>query len=180
MGPGIEESNAQFGLLEGQRWFVAQTLRNRENLARFHLATQKFRVFLPQVKRTVRHARKLSETIAPVFPGYIFIALDVARDRWRSVNGTLGVARLLSAEGSPVPVPSGVVEAFITRLDEAGLVRFDAGLRPGQRVSVVAGPFAQNMGVLERLDGRGRVRVLLEIMGGAVSVAIDGANLTAA
>jgi transcription antitermination factor NusG len=135
---------------------------------------------LPRLRKTVRHSRKVRETISPVFPGYVFVALDVERARWRSINGTLGVARLLSAEGRPIPVPSGVVEAFILSLDEVGLLHFDLALRPGQSVSVVAGPFAQSLGVLQRLDGKGRVRVLLEIMGGAVSVTMDGANLSAA
>jgi transcription antitermination factor NusG len=169
-----------FELRDGERWYVAQTQHHRENLANVHLDAQSFRVFLPRFRKTVRHSRKVCETISPVFPGYIFVALDVERDRWRSINGTFGVARLLSAEGRPVPVPRGVVEAFVLRLDEVGLLRFDLGLRPGQSVSVVAGPFAQSLGVLQRLDSRGRVRVLLEIMGGAVSVAMEGGNLSAA
>jgi transcriptional antiterminator RfaH len=176
----VKVTDYDFGLRDGERWYVAQTLHHRENLANVHLAAQSFKVFLPRLRKTVRHSRKVRETISPVFPGYIFVALDVERDRWRSINGTFGVARLLSAEGRPIPVPSGVVEALILSLDEVGLLHFDLGLRPGQPVSVVAGPFAQSLGVLQRLDGKGRVRVLLEIMGGAVSVAMDGANLSAA
>jgi transcription antitermination factor NusG len=39
-------------------------------------------------------------------------------------------------------------------------------LRVGQVVRVVAGPFVGGLGVLERLDGKGRVRMLLNILGG--------------
>jgi transcription antitermination factor NusG len=177
--PGVKTTDRDFLLREGERWFVAQTLYHREKLASLHLTAQNFRIFLPQFSKTVRHARKLREAIVPVFPGYIFIALDIERDRWRSINGTIGVAHVLCAEGCPIPVPMGVVEAFICCLDDAGLVRFDSDLSLGQSVSVVAGPFARTKGVLERLDGNGRVRVLLEIMGGAVSVAMDSAQLTA-
>ena len=38
------------------------------------------------------------------------------------------------------------------------------------RVRLLAGPFAEQIGVLERLGGQGRVRVLLEMMGSAVPV----------
>jgi transcription antitermination factor NusG len=176
----VKVADCDFRLRDGERWYVAQTLHHRENLAKLHLAAQSFKVFLPRFRKTVRHSRKLRDTISPVFPGYIFVALDVELDRWRSINGTFGVARLLSAEGRPIPVPIGVIEAFMLRLDEVGILHFDLGLRAGQPVSVVAGPFAQSLGVLQRLDGRGRVRVLLEIMGGAVSVIMDGANLSAA
>ena len=176
----MKVTDCEFKLRDGERWYVAQTLRHRENLANVHLAAQNFKIFLPRFRKPVRHSRKIREVISPVFPGYIFVALDVERDRWRSINGTFGVARLLSADGRPMPVPSGIVEAFILSLDEVGLLHFEFGLKLGQSVSVVAGPFAQRLGVLERLDGKGRVRVLLEIMGAAVSVAMDGTNLSAA
>jgi transcription antitermination factor NusG len=167
-------------LSEGQRWFVIQTLARRESVASFQLEAQGFRIYSPRLRRTVRHARKLRETIAPLFPGYIFVVLDTKRDCWSSINGTFGVARLLCAQRCPIPVPTGVVEMLIAKGDDAGLLLVDAGLRPGQSVSIVNGPFAQSLGVLERLDGKGRVRVLLTIMGGPVSVAMDGTNLTAA
>jgi hypothetical protein len=87
------------------------------------------------------------------------------------------VARVLSAEGRPIPVPTGVVEPFISSsLDDAGLVGVDNALTPGQYVRVVTGPFTRSKGVLEHLDGGGRVRILMEIMGGAVTVAPDGAQ----
>ena len=167
-------------LQAGERWFVAQTLSKREKMAVFHLEAQGFRIFMPRFRKTVRHARKLRETITPIFPGYVFVALDLERDRWRSINGTFGVARLVTTQSRPIPVPTGVVEALIATVDELGLVRFDDGLRPGQPVSVLAGPFAKSFGVLSRLDGNGRVRVLLTIMGGLVPVAMDRADLTAA
>src|ERR1019366_2571846 len=155
-----------------------QTLCHREDIASFHLAAQGFRRFLPRFHKTVRHARKLREVNAPLFPGYIFVVLNPERDRWRSINGTFGVARLVSAHQRPTPVPTGVVEALLASVDELGLVRLDGGLQPGQMVRVVAGPFAQVLGVLERLDGKGRVRVLLNIMGGQAPTLMDRTNLT--
>ena len=124
----------------GERWFVAQTLHHREKLAALHLGAQRFRSFLPRFRKTVRHARRLREVVAPVFPGYIFLILDPERDRWRSINGTFGVARLVSAHGRPVSVPSGTVEAMIAAMDQSGLVRLGGELTPGQAVRVVAGP----------------------------------------
>lgn len=167
-------------LRDDERWFVAQTLHRRERLAALHLGAQRFRVFLPRFRKTVRHARRLREVVAPVFPGYIFLVLDTERDRWRSINATFGVARLISARGRPVPVPGGTVEAMFAAMDPAGLIRLGGELKPGQAVRVVAGPFAGGLGVLERLDGRERVRVLLQIMGGEAPFIMDRAALTAA
>jgi transcriptional antiterminator RfaH len=180
VAPGAQAEDCCLALREGERWFVAQTLCRREKMARLHLGAQGFRTFLPHFHKTVRHARQLREVIAPVFPGYVFVVLNPERDRWRSINGTFGVARLISAHHRPTPVPTGVVEALLASVDESGLVRFSGGLQPGQLVRVVAGPFAQVLGVLQRLDAKGRVQVLLNIMGGHAPVLMDRGNLTAA
>ena len=50
----------------------------------------------------------------------------------------------------------------------------------GQVVRVVAGPFASAVGCLERLNATGRVRVLLDIMGGKVPTLLDRSSLQAA
>ena len=167
-------------LFDGERWFVVQTLHHREGLAALHLGAQGFGAFLPRIRKTVRHARRMRDTLSPVFPGYMFVALDPARAAWRSINGTFGVARLIAAADRPLPVPTGIVEGLIASLDGAGLVRLDGGLEVGQQVRVVAGPFAQILGTLVRLDGRARARVLLDIMGGESPVVMDRSNLTAA
>jgi transcriptional antiterminator RfaH len=175
-----EEADGGFDLRDGERWYVAQTLQHREKLAQLHLRLQGFRSFFPRFRKTVRHARKLHDVVAPVFRGYIFVIFDAERDRWRSINGTLGVARLLTAASQPVPVPAGVVEALIGALDSSGLVMLGTDLKPGEAVRIVAGPFAGGLGVLERLDARGRVRVLLNIMGGQATLVINRAHLAAA
>lgn len=94
--------------------------------------------------------------------------MDLSRDRWRSVNGTYGVAKLVMQGEYPIAVPAGVVEALQSSSDEWSVVEWRPEIRPGEAVRVVAGPFSDMIGQLERLDGAGRVRVLLEIMGGQV------------
>ena len=126
---------------------------------------------------TRRHARKFRTVRAPVFPRYIFVALDLDRDRWRSVNGTFGVQRLVMAADRPVPVPSGVVETLMQSVDEGGNLTFASALEPGSRVRLASGPFADSLGILNSLDASGRVEVLLELLGGAVRVRTDVAQI---
>ena len=142
-----------------------------------HLEAQGFRPFLPHIQKTIRHARQLRTVRAPLFPRYIFLILDLGRDRWLSVQSTFGVSSLYTCNDRPVPVPQGVVEGLIARTDEANLTRFDAGLITGQPVRILSGPFADLVGTLERLDAAGRVRVLLTMMGTAVPVALHRSAL---
>src|ERR1700674_4632950 len=95
-------------LVGGERWYVVQTLPFREARARVQLESQGFRIFLPRHTKTIRHARRLMTVSAPFFPRYMFVVLDLGRDRWRSINGTFGVASLLTANDRPMAVPVGV------------------------------------------------------------------------
>lgn len=166
-------------LNETERWYVVHSLPRREAGTEIQLLAQGFRAFLPRMTRTVRHARKLRTIDAPVFPRYLFIVLDLQKDRWRSVNGTFGVASLIMTRDMPEPVPQGVVEQLLEYTDEAGVVRFDRDLREGQSIRVATGPFAQALGRLERLAANGRARVLLDIMGGNVPALLDRSALEA-
>jgi transcriptional antiterminator RfaH len=176
-GEGSTEGEDLSGHLElgpGERWFVARVLPHQENRAQFNLHRLGFQSFLPRLRRTVRHARRLRDTLQPLFPGYyIFIVIDLSKHRWRSVNGTFGVASLIMGAEHPRPVPPVVVEGLVASCESRGVVRIDDGLEIGQKVRILSGPFAETLCRLAHLDDRGRVRVLLEIMGMEVAAQLD-------
>ena len=172
-------SCVDYRLHPGERWYAVRTLPWRDVRACAQLQNQDFRTFLPQSVRTVRHARKFSTRKAAFFPQYLFTVLDVTRDRWRSINGTIGVSGLVMQGELPHPVPSGVVETLLNLADAEGLVQFGPQLHVGDRVRVVAGPFAERFAVCARLSGPDRVRILLDIMGGQVPVDVRRDQLIA-
>jgi len=155
----------------GERWYLVHTLPRGETRAQMHLGAQGFRNYCPQLFRTVRHARKLRTVRVPFFPRYLFIVLDLNRDR--SVRSTVGVSDLVSSKHRPIAVEPGIVEELIGRSDESGLLFPVGELSKGQRVQILSGPLSGLIGTLERLDDNGRVRVLLEIMHTPVPVGIE-------
>jgi transcriptional antiterminator RfaH len=155
---------------ERLRWYAVNTAPHREFRAKCHLENQGFRVFFPERVRTIRHARKLSNVNAPFFPQYVFVELDLTVHRWRSVNGTFGVRSLVMQGETPLPVPPGVIEAMLASVDQKNVLCFEQHLHPGSEVRLVAGPFADQLGILDRLDNSGRIRVLLNIMGATIAV----------
>ena len=159
------------GSPEGRRWRLVRTHARREAFAAEQLQRQGFRVFLPRQLKTVRHARRITVALAAYFPSYLFVELDLAEDRWRSVGGTLGVAHLVSQGERPAAVPRGVVETLLEAADERGVLT-GPPLKAGQTVRITAGAFADQLAVIERLDDAGRVRVLLEIMGAPAPVSL--------
>lgn len=160
----------------GERWYVVHALPLSETRAQLQLENQSFLTFLPKRQKTVRHARRLTRVLAPFFPRYLFVALDLTRDQWRSVNGTFGVARLVMQGDQPAPVPSGIVEAMVASADEDGVLQLRQNLRIGAPVRLAAGPFAERLAILDRLDDSGRIRVLLDMLGRQVFVSTECSN----
>lgn len=161
----------------GPRWYAVASQPNREAYAASQLQAQNFRVFFPRRLRTVRHARKTKNRVVSYFPGYLFVAFDVDADPWRSVNGTYGVRSLVMAGDRPLPTPDGLVESLQNMTDEEGFLRRVEDLRSGDGVKVMNGPLSDMIGVIDRLDGGNRVRILIDILHGQMPATIDRSNV---
>ncbi len=156
----------------GPRWYVVQSRPHKELYAATNLQNQDFRTFIPQISKTVHHSRRTKTVLAPLFPRYLFVALDFARNRWRSVRGTFGVSCLVMDGDRPRPVPRGLVEQLIATTSGTGGVDFRDRLVLGQSVRFLTGPFADKIGRLVSLDDADRVAVLLEILGAERQIAV--------
>lgn len=155
-----------------KRWFVIHTHASGEARALFNLRRQGFDAYLPQYRKQRRHARRTETVSAPLFPRYLFVRLDMERERWRSILSTFGVHHVVSHGGRPAPVPDGLVEEIRRHEDEAGIIHPHT-LRPfkaGEEVRITTGAFAEQVGRFQDLDDQERVTVLLNLLGREVSV----------
>jgi transcriptional antiterminator RfaH len=165
--------------MTGEAWYVVQTQPNGEARAETHLRRQGFRTYLPRYLRSRRHARKTQMVPRPLFPRYLFVGLDLARDRWRSIQSTFGVSQIVLAGEKPAPLPNGVMEEIRGRETGDGYVAIGlpAGVKPGSIVRLVDGIFADSEGVLERIADDRRVSILLQLLGREVRVLVPAATV---
>lgn len=159
-------------------WHVAQTQSQREQRAAAELDKQGFEVFLPRYLKQVRHARRKVSVAASLFPGYLFVGFG-PQARWRSINGTVGVIRLVMAAGQPAPLESGVVDGLMARCDEKGFIPLPSRdvIQPGDVVCIRDGSFAQSLGLFEEVKDSDRVAILLDLLGRKVRVVLDAAQV---
>jgi transcriptional antiterminator RfaH len=157
------------------KWCVVHTQSRSERRAEHNLRLQNYTVFAPFISRKVRHARQSKCVQSPLFPRYIFVKLDLGRDRWLNINGTAGVCELITVRDRPLPLPGGLVEALMTA--HADPKDRDEDFHVDKTVQLRGGPFAELIGRIAHVDDKGRVQVLLEIMGRAVSVQTTVAQL---
>lgn len=149
-------------------WCVAHTQPLKEIVAKQHLLDQGYEVYMPRFKKTVRHARKVEEKLAPLFPRYIFVGMDLSSARWRSVNGTWGVSYLImSNDLNPAKVPTRIIDDLRAQEIENGIVPVTSlvSFVKGEKVRIVEGAFADQMAIFESMDDKSRVQLLLSFMG---------------
>ena len=160
---------------------MVHTKPNEEVRAYQHLSRQGFGVYLPRYMKTRRLVRKVDTVVRPLFPRYLFVALDLARDRWRSIQSTFGVVGLVMSGEQPVPLPAEAVDAVRAREDVRGYVTLGlaAGLGVGSKIKLVDGIFAGHAGVLDKVADERRVAALVQLLGRQVRVYVDAENVAA-
>ena len=181
MSSFVSTKAAPVAALSARRWYVIQSQPRRESLALVHLRRQGFTSFCPTRSKIARAGRRRVTVAAPFFPGYLFVELDLDVDRWRSINGTIGVLRLVSfgASGRPAPLPLGFVEK-LREMCANSVPGADDGLEAGDNVRVIGGPFDDLCGVLENRSDGERVTILLSLLGKETRVSLKRGSLIAA
>jgi len=162
-------------LSNGGAWYVIQTHVNAEAKAARNLVRQGFDIYLPRYLKRRSHARKIEKVAVPLFPRYMFVWIDVATQRWRSVQSTFGVSQLVLNGADPAPLAPQVVNCLRAREDGDGYVQLDQ--RPkialGAAVRVLTGVFAENLGLFDGMADHDRVAILLDLLGRKVRVILD-------
>lgn len=163
------------------RWYAVNTLPHQETRAILNLDRQGYDAFLPVHRKTRRHARRIDTIRAALFPSYLFVRLDTTREGWSPINSTYGVRRLVCQNGMPAALPEGFVEGLREAVDEEGFTVEDVErMKIGDRLRVLAGPFADTIGTLIRLPDRDRIALLLGVLGRDVRVVLPRNLVSAA
>lgn len=160
-------------------WFLAQFKPNSHHIAERNLARQGFETFLPLQEETRRTRRKFTTHLRPLFPGYMFVALDMLQGHWRKVNSTYGILRLVIHRKIPKPLPDELINQLMIRCDQEGRLIPPKEFASGDRVLLTKGPFTNFIAKIESVDPDRRVWILLDIIGRETRVAIDADHVRA-
>lgn len=162
-------------------WHVVQTHPHGEARAAGNLRRQGFETYLPCIRVSRSHARRIEMVRRPLFPGYLFVSFDPEQQPWRAILSTFGVARLLGHGDRPAAVPMAVVDDVRGREDKDGFVQLPVRpFRTGDRLKVVGGPFDGLFGLCQGMSEHDRVAMLLDLLGRAVRVSLPAIALEAA
>lgn len=178
-------ANSQTNTSEPQstrHWFVANSKPRQEATAKQQLENQGYTVYLPFLKRSKHIRGRWQEKIEVLFPGYLFLKLDLAKDNLAPIRSTRGMKGLIRFGDNLAPLPDEVIEYVQSRELEYLSEKPEPAKRfqKGDSLNIVGGPFDGLEAVFQMSNSTDRVLVLLSILGGQKTVSIDVNNITPA
>ena len=158
-----------------REWYAVWTRSRHEQVVRDQLARKGVEAFLPTIARWSRWKDRKKKIDWPLFPGYCFARFD-ARDRLPILKCS-GVVSIVSFDGEIAPIPELEIDG-IRRLVESDL-QYDPCplIREGMMVEVVHGPLKGVVGRLVRKGSHARLVLAVDLIGQAVSVEVDAADV---
>ena len=158
-------------------WYALWTRSRHEQVVREQLEQKGVEAFLPTVTRWSRWKDRKKKIDWPLFPGYCFARFH-PRDRL-PVLKCMGVVNIISFEGEPAPIPEHEIFG-IRQLVESDLAYDPCPLiREGMMVEVIHGPLKGVIGRLMRKSEKARLVLSVDLIGQAVSVEVDAADVRA-
>jgi transcription antitermination factor NusG len=152
------------------RWWLAAYTRSRQERAVSEMLRNKgLTTLLPTYQKFSRWSDRIKRIDAPLFPGYIFVNVDLA-ERIRVLE-TAGIVHFVCSAGKALPLRGDEVEFLRTCLARPGDIEPHPYLAVGNRVRIIHGAFAGWEGVL--MQKKNSVRVVVAIQQIMQAVALD-------
>jgi transcription elongation factor/antiterminator RfaH len=147
------------------RWYVIQSKPHKESALDQHLQSRGFDTYYPFLRVNPINPRSRKER--PYFPRYLFVNADLEKVGLPIFHWMPGAVDLVRLGGLPADVSFEVVAKIRSHVmavnGAGGELFFD--IEHGDVVRIEEGPFAGYEAIFDvRLDGKDRVRVLLELL----------------
>ncbi|MCR4754029.1 MAG: transcription termination/antitermination protein NusG [Lachnospiraceae bacterium] len=159
------------------KWYVAHTYSGYENkvkadldktIANRGLEEQILEVRVPMqdVVEVKNGARKTVQK--KLFPGYVLVNMIMNDETWYVVRNTRGVTGFVGPGSKPVPLSDAEMKPLGIKTDNVTI-----DFEEGETIVVVAGPWRDTIGVVQRIDyGKQTATINVELFGRETPVEI--------
>ncbi|MBU1023945.1 transcription termination/antitermination protein NusG [bacterium] len=165
-------------------WYIAHTKSGAEKKVSKAILRQVeiqgfkhliFNILVPEEERLEVVKNQRRPVKHKVYPGYVFVEMELTDETWALVRNTEGVTHFVGASEKhrPVPVKESEIQTILKRMGmDTGLPQID--LDAGNNVRVLIGPFADFTGVIQEIDlEKQKAKVLLSVFGRDTPVEFD-------
>ncbi|MBI5699831.1 transcription termination/antitermination factor NusG [Candidatus Saganbacteria bacterium] len=178
-GAGPEPAPPQSG---DRRWYVLQTYSGQEesvknaiesNLDLMNLKNKVFKILVPEEEVVELKGSKRIEKKRKMFPGYVFLEMDLDDESWYAIRQTPGVARFIGTKVKPTPVSDREMQRVLKQIGVKE-EKLEVAFERGESVRVISGPFRGYTGTVDEINAdKGKLKVLINIFGRDTPVEVN-------
>ena len=152
--------------MQQNQWFVIVVNPQRESFVEQRL--QALQPYLPRFKNPKGQIR-------PLFVGYLFVPATL---NWGPICSTVGVRNLIMAGEHPASLPNKVIASWKAK-ERGGIVQLPPPPRfaIGEKLTITRGSLRYRQVIYAGMSGKDRERVLIEMLGGKVTLIVPTADL---
>ena len=115
-------------------------------------------MFFPQISRP-------NGKMEPLFPTYVFCHIDPTQSTWPAIRWAPGMSYFLSMDEQPTSVPDSMIDYMRSRVEAWNDQEIQPQFVPGEKVTVLQGPFAGVEAVFKaHLPAKRLCQVLLKVV----------------
>ena len=157
-------------------WYAIWTRSRHEKLVRDQLEKKAdVDVFLPTIGKWSRWKDRKKKIDWPLFPGYVFARF--VPDERIGVLKVDGVVQIISNNGILSPIPDEEIDSIRTLVESELAYDPVPLIKEGDMVRVAHGPLKGVVGRLIRKGAHARLILSVDLIGQAVSVEVDAADV---
>jgi transcription antitermination factor NusG len=159
------------------RWYAVSTRSRQEKVAANILQALGIIHFLPLQLQKRQWSDRIQAINVPLFPGYLFVHIDLWSSVKLDVLKTPGITRFVGDRTGPLPIQRSEIEA-IQRLVHCGSdCAPQPYLKQGDRVRVVNGALAGMEGILVRVGSKARMVISIEIIHRSLGITVSESDV---
>ncbi len=174
--------------MNNKKWYIVQVMSNHEQKVKDALKERDFqengseksieKIFLPLLNHETKTGVKKKK---PMFPGYIFIKVDMTDESWYIIRNTPYVTGIIGSSGQrtkPTPIPEEQIDKIIGRIREDSMTSSadvanattkkieSVSFVEGDTVNIIEGDFANQIGIIKGISlAKQSAEVELELFG---------------
>ncbi len=177
------ESPQDFKIKDRKRWYVLHTYSAQEKrvqtslqhyVERENLNHMFGEILVPTEEVVEMRAGKKRTTDRIIYPGYVFIHMEMTPRTWHLVRSIPHISKLLGGK-DPTPISNAEAQVIMDQV-QAGInnPRPKFSFAPGEVIRIIDGPFEEFNGTVEDVNyERNKLRVTVTLFGRSTPVELD-------
>ncbi len=167
---------------EGRSWYVIHTYSGYEEnvkksleqrIESMDMEDKIFSVLIPTEKKIKIKSGKRNVVVEKIFPGYVFVEMELTDESWYVVRNTPNVTGFIGSGVTPTPVSKEEIDTLMKKMG-VEVPKYVVNVEVGELVKISDGPFKDFEGNVSSIDTeKGKIKVLVSIFGRETPVELD-------